>query len=153
MSRRRPDKEPTALRGLLGQAASGYGLDDALSAGTLWKRWVDVVGTDVAAHAEPTSLRDGVLRVRADSPVWAHEIGYLTGEIKKRANETLGREAVTEVKVWNAPGAPSIGDDRASDRQGLSPVQLSSEELEQDPQTALEKARAAQAARRRGPGR
>ena len=149
MSRRRPEKDPAPLRGLLGPAAAGYGLDDALSAGTLWKRWVDVVGPDVAAHAEPTSLRDGVLRVRADSPVWAHEIGYLTAEIKKRANQTLGRDAVVEVRVWNAPGAPasqSVSTDDAAVAAGSS---ASPEDLDQDPLSALEKARSAWAARRR----
>lgn len=147
MSRRRSEKDPAPLRGLLGPAASGYGLDDALSAGTLWKRWVDVVGPDVAAHAEPTSLRDGVLRVRADSPVWAHEIGYLAAEIKKRANETLGSDAVAEVRVWNAPGAPASerGSGLAPDRPERPPA-----DLDQDPQSALEKARSAWAARRRG---
>ena len=152
MSRRRPEKDPAPLRGLLGSAASGYGLDDALSAGTLWKRWVEVVGPDVAARAEPTSLRDGVLRVRADSPVWAHEIGYLTAEIKRRANDTLGRPAVTEVKVWSAPGAPVA--ERDPVHRGSSAVvpERSSEELEQDPLTALGKARSAWAARRRRSG-
>lgn len=146
MSRRRPEKDPAPLRGLLGSAAAGYGLDDALSAGTLWKRWVEVVGPDVAAHAEPTSLRDGVLRVRADSPVWAHEIGYLAAEIKKRANETLGRDAVAEVRVWNAPGAPATeqGSAVAPNRS-----ERPAEDLEQDPLSALEKARSAWGARRR----
>lgn len=153
MSRRRPEKEPAALRGLLGPAASGYGLDDALSAGTLWKRWIDVVGPDLAAHAEPTSLRDGVLRVRADSPVWAHEIGYLTGEIRKRANETLGREAIAEVKVWNAPGPPLAERDRAAGPNAPGLLQRSPEELAQDPQSALERARSAWASRRRKTGR
>lgn len=149
MSRRKPEKEPAALRGLLGPAASGYGLDDALSAGTLWKRWVDVVGPDVAAHAEPTSLRDGVLRVRADSPVWAHEIGYLTGEIKKRANETLGRPAVVEVKVWSAPGTPVPAGAPADQHTGAGTPERSPEELEQDPLAALAKARSAWVSRRR----
>lgn len=149
MSRRRPEKEPAPLRGLLGPAASGYGLDDALSAGSLWKRWLEIVGSDVAAHAEPTSLRDGVLRVRADSPVWAHEIGYLAAEIKKRANETLGRPAVTEVKVWNAPGAPASPGRGDPEEAGASRVERSAEELDQDPLSALEKARSAWASRRR----
>lgn len=149
MSRRKPGSEPAPLRGLLGSAASGYGLDDALSAGTLWKRWVEVVGPDVAAHAEPTSLREGVLRVRADSPVWAHEIGYLAAEIKKRANETLGREAVAEVRVWNAPGAPVPERPSAGDRGSSTAGSRSSEDLGQDPLSALEKARTAWAARRR----
>lgn len=153
MSRRRPEREPAPLRGLLGPAASGYGLDDALSSGTLWKRWIEVVGSDVAAHAEPTSLQDGVLRVRADSPVWAHEIGYLAAEIKKRANETLGRPAVTEVKVWHAPGAPLAESPRRSADASKDPVERSPEELEQHPLSALEKARSAWAARGRRAGR
>ncbi len=148
MSRRKPERDPAPLRGLLGSAASGYGLDDALSAATLWKRWVEVVGPDVAAHAEPTSLREGVLRVRADSPVWAHEIGYLAAEIKKRANETLGSEAVAEVRVWNAPGAPVPKRPSAGDRDLSSARVRSSEDLDQDPLNALEKARVAWAARR-----
>lgn len=152
MSRRRPEKEPAPLRGLLGPAASGYGLDDALAAGTLSRRWIEVVGPDVAAHAEPTSLREGILRVRADSPVWAHEIGYLTAEIKRRANETLGRQAVSEVKVWNAPGMPVGGPAGGSAQTASRPSERSPEELEEDPQTALEKARSAWAARRRRSG-
>lgn len=103
MSTGRSPADPSPLKALLGSAASRFGLDDALSTGTLWKRWPEIVGDDVAAHAQPTSLRAGVLRIRADSPVWAHEIGYLAEEIRRKANAALGRDAVAEVKVWNAP--------------------------------------------------
>ena len=150
MSRRRPESEPSPLRGLLGSAAAGYGLDDALSAGTLWKRWTEVVGPDVAAHAEPTSLRGGVLRIRADSPVWAHEIGYLAEEIKKRANESLGRDAVSEVKVWNAPGSPSRGHSEAAPATAGKTADEGVMDLDQDPLEALEKARSAWVTKRRG---
>lgn len=101
----RPDDGLQPLKGLLSGAAGRFGLDDALTTGTLWKRWREIVGPGVADHAEPTSLRGGVLRIRADSPVWAHEIGYLVEEIRTRANESLGAEAVIEIKVYNAPGA------------------------------------------------
>lgn len=121
MATDRTPADPTPLRGLLGSAATRFGLDDALATGSLWKRWADVVGQDVAAHAQPTSLRGGVLRIRADSPVWAHEIGYLAEEIRRKANAALGRDAVTEVRVWNAPGgipSPSAGTPRSS-RSGV----------------------------------
>lgn len=148
MGRRKDHVDPTPLRGLLSPAAAGYGLDDALSAGMLWKRWLDVVGHDVAAHAEPTSLRGGVLRVRADSPVWAHEIGYLADEIKKRANVMLGRDAVVEVKVWNAPGPPATASASTSSRTLRAAVEESREDLELDPLNALERARSAWSTRR-----
>jgi predicted nucleic acid-binding Zn ribbon protein len=141
--------DPSPLRALLGEAASGYGLDDALAAGTLSKRWPEVVGETLASHARPSSLRSGVLRVRADSPVWAHEIGYLVAEIRSKANAFLGRDAVSEVKVWSAPGPSSEGAPRDPARP---PSQSSSEEVseaEVDPHSALERARSAWLSRAR----
>jgi predicted nucleic acid-binding Zn ribbon protein len=81
------------------------GLDHPREVGVVWDRWRAIVGDDIAAHAEPSSLRGGLLRVRTDSPAWATEIGYLADEIRRKTNETVGRELVTEVRVWTGPGA------------------------------------------------
>lgn len=81
------------------------GLARAADAGLVWSRWEDIVGAQVARHAEPTSLRQGLLRVRTSSPAWAGELLYLRSDIAQRANELLGRSAVSEVRIWTAPGA------------------------------------------------
>ena len=94
---------PRPLRGLLQAAGARLGLDGALEIGLLWTRWSEIVGDTVAAHAEPTSLKAGVLRIRTDSPVWATEISYLTDEIKARSNRLAGRALVSEVRVWTSP--------------------------------------------------
>lgn len=154
----RPPGDPSPLKSLLGSAATRFGLDDALATGSLWKRWPDVVGNDVAAHAQPTSLRGGVLRIRADSPVWAHEIGYLAEEIKSKANQALGRAAVSEVRVWNAPAGStppgttgsSSGAGPARPKGGASSASADAGEVPDiDPQEALQNARQAWLARRR----
>lgn len=149
----RSTPDPSPLKSLLGSAASRYGLDEALTTGGLWKRWAEIVGGDLAAHAQPTSLRAGVLRVRADSPVWAHEIGYLSEEIKAKVNAALGTAAVSEVKVWNAPGpAESQGGPGPSrvrfrgSSEGTSPD--AERVAEMDPLDALDKARKAWVQRR-----
>ncbi|MFN2490708.1 MAG: DUF721 domain-containing protein [Actinomycetota bacterium] len=94
---------PTRLADLLNGAGRRLGLGHAVSTGRLWTRWEEVVGAPLAQHAEPSSLRDGVLRVRVDSPAWATEVGYLGEAIKERANAALGRPLVTEVRVWTGP--------------------------------------------------
>ena len=81
-----------------------FGLAHAGRIGRLWRSWREVAGEAVAAHAEPTSLRQGVLRIRADSPLWATEIGYLSEEIKAEVNAFLGDHLVHEVRVWTGPG-------------------------------------------------
>lgn len=101
--------EPESLKNLLPGVGRRLGLDAALETGLVWQKWVDIVGEVVAAHAEPTSLRKGVLRVRTDSPTWATEIGYLGRQITMKANEVAGTQIVTEVRVWTGPGKPRTG--------------------------------------------
>lgn len=140
----RPDDGPQPLRGLLSGAAGRFGLDDALTTGTLWKRWREIVGPDVAAHAEPTSLRGGVLRIRADSPVWAHEIGYLVEEIRTRANDALGAPAVMEIKVYNAPRVDPAGpQERAASSRSATRPEPAATDAPEAPEEALRRAREA----------
>jgi hypothetical protein len=80
------------------------GLGRSKDASVVWSRWTEIVGDAIAAHAEPSSLRDGVLKVRADSPTWAAELGYLVEEIRGKANALIGRQSVVDVRVWTGPG-------------------------------------------------
>lgn len=123
------------------------GLDHPREVGALWDKWREIVGDDVAAHAEPSSLRGGLLRVRTDSPAWATEISYLADEIKRRANETVGRALVDEVRIWTGPGpierrrhdARAVMTTTPAHLQGAPPT---------DPEEALERARRAWLRRR-----
>ena len=94
---------PPRIGELLDETGKRVGVGAAVETGRLWARWQEIVGPDVAAHARPSSLRDGVLRVRADSPTWATEVGYLGEEIRRRANDVVGRAIVTEVRIWTGP--------------------------------------------------
>lgn len=126
-------------------AGRRLGLDHPTEVGALWARWVEIVGDDIAKHAEPSSLRSGLLRVRTDSPVWATEISYLADEIKQRANDALGRPLVEEVRVWTGPG-PIRGRGPTAARTG--PANASSEGVPGDPMEALDRARRAWLRRR-----
>jgi predicted nucleic acid-binding Zn ribbon protein len=145
--------EPLRLRALLDPVGRRLGLGAPDSVGRLWAGWVDIVGPAMAGHAEPSSFRDGVLRVRTDSPTWATEIGYLSENIRTAANAWLGKEIVREVRVWTSPtkvrarGAPSAVQE-ARARVGWRGVR----QPESDPKKAFERARRAWA-RRRGQGR
>lgn len=150
MNRDKPVSDPAPLGSLLPAAAGRLGLDDGGAVGAVWRRWRDIVGDDVAAHAEPTSLRSGVLRIRADSPVWAHEIGYLAEEIKTRANSLLDRQAVSEVRIWSGPSKTGrTGSTRTSPNASGDEAAAAAEEMPADPQTALDRARRAWLSRRR----
>jgi len=136
---------PPRLSELLDPAARRAGIEDGTRTGMVWNRWSSIVGPDVAKHAEPSSLRGGVLRVRTDSPAWATELTYLAEEIKSRTNAAVGAPLVAEVRVWTGPGRirPPRSATPISHRpapEGASP--------DPDPLGALDRALAAWRARR-----
>ncbi|MFP5297965.1 MAG: DUF721 domain-containing protein [Actinomycetota bacterium] len=98
------ERDVNRLRDLLGDVGRRFGLSGAVETGVVWRRWPEIVGDAIAEHAEPTSLRDGVLRVRTDSPAWAQELTYLARRVVSRANEVAGKPVVSEMKVWVGPG-------------------------------------------------
>ena len=52
--------------------------------GAVFGRWAELVGPDVAAHATPLSLRDGVLTVVVDHPAWATSLRLLSADLLRR---------------------------------------------------------------------
>ena len=140
-------KEPARLKDLLGRVGERIGLQDPRATGLVWTKWREIVGDAVAANAEPTSLRGGVLRVRATSPTWATELTYLGAEIRARANELAGADVVREVRVWTGPG-PVAGVTPAPAAEGSDDVSNTpSGEEEGDLETAFLRARTAWARR------
>jgi predicted nucleic acid-binding Zn ribbon protein len=138
------------LRDLLGDVGRGLGLRSPVETGMVWSRWTEIVGASVAAHAEPSSLKAGVLRVRADSPTWASEIGYLSDEIKVAVNRTVGMELVEEVRVWTGPTTQRTPGHRGSRQPTADPRARTATEVPADPNAALERAREAWLRRGRG---
>jgi predicted nucleic acid-binding Zn ribbon protein len=108
--------EPLRIGELLRQTAPQLGLGAAATAGHIWKLWPEVAGPAIAARAEPSSLRDGVLRVRVDQPAWATELGYLAPLLKERLNRALGAELIAEVRIWIGPPARTTGPAREPHR-------------------------------------
>ena len=101
---RRDDPAPldAAIDGLI--AETGWEL--AVAAGSVFGRWAQIVGADLAAHTAPDGLADGELTVTADSTAWATQLRLLAGELVRRLNVELGDGTVRRVKV-RGPVAPS----------------------------------------------
>jgi predicted nucleic acid-binding Zn ribbon protein len=53
-------------------------------------RWEEAVGAQVAAHARPVRLDDGVLVVEVDEPAWATQVRFLSGTVCERLEEVAG---------------------------------------------------------------
>jgi predicted nucleic acid-binding Zn ribbon protein len=60
--------------------------------------WPRAVGPAIAAAAQPTAERDGVLSVSCTASVWAQEIDLMATELIASLNAVLGREAISGLR-------------------------------------------------------
>jgi predicted nucleic acid-binding Zn ribbon protein len=109
---------------LFGEAISGLitdrGWEVPAAVGDARDRWGEIVGQDIAAHAEPLSFTDGVLVVQASSTAWATQLRLLAPEIVRRLNRELGHNTVVRIDV-KAPRGPSWKKGRLRVQDGRGP--------------------------------
>ena len=65
-----------------------------------------VVGEQIAEHATPTALRDGVLSVSAESTAWATQLRMVQAQLLAKIAAAVGDGVVTSLKI-TGPVAPS----------------------------------------------
>jgi predicted nucleic acid-binding Zn ribbon protein len=94
----------------VGQVLSGFvqarGWQGPLNEARVFSDWAAIVGADVAAHCSPSTLRDGELKVTAESTAWATQLRLLSSTLLARLAAELGPQVVHRIHVVG-PSAPS----------------------------------------------
>ena len=87
------------------------GLRDELAPATLLGEvqsvWPEAVGEAIAAEAQPTAERGGVLTISCSASVWAQELDLMGPAIVERLNGSLERGSVTRLRCVALP--PRVG--------------------------------------------
>jgi predicted nucleic acid-binding Zn ribbon protein len=86
---------PRKLGELLDRTTRRLGGPSSGTATTVFAGWAAIVGPDIAAHARPLSLHDGVLVLAVEQPAWAQQLRFMTADLLTRI-EAAG--AGTEVR-------------------------------------------------------
>jgi predicted nucleic acid-binding Zn ribbon protein len=97
--------DPEALNAAIAGLIDARGWQLAAAAGSMFGRWDEIVGPELAAHTRPDSFDAGELTVIADSTAWATQVRLLAAALVRRLNAELGDGAVRRVKV-RGPEAP-----------------------------------------------
>ena len=143
--------DPVPIGRVLDDQTHRIGMGGAKEVGALFSSWARIVGPAVATHVEPASLRNGVLKLRADSPTWATEIGYLREDIRAQVNEALGSEVIKKIEIGAGKGT-GVDSGASRDASGKSgpapPTKPDPRPPADDPMTAFERAREAWSKRR-----
>src|SRR5437588_2544852 len=102
-----PDtRDPQPLGRLARDLAKKRGWSAHVAEGTVLGHWSSVVGHQIADHASPTTLNDGVLNVVAESTAWATQLRMVQAQILAKIAAAVGNGVVTSLKI-TGPAAPS----------------------------------------------
>jgi predicted nucleic acid-binding Zn ribbon protein len=100
---RRDDPEP--LNAAIGDLLDARGWREPAAVGSVFGRWAEIVGPELAGHTRPESLTDGELIVTADSTAWATQVRLLAAHLVRRLNDELTAGSVQRVRVRGPAGA------------------------------------------------
>jgi predicted nucleic acid-binding Zn ribbon protein len=67
------------------------------------RSWPNAVGAAIAAEAQPTAERGGVLTVSCSASVWAQELDLMAPVILERLNQMLDTERVVRLRCVALP--------------------------------------------------
>lgn len=102
-----PDaRDPQPLGSLARDLARKRGWSAQVAEGTVLGNWATVVGHQIADHAVPTALNDGVLSVAAESTAWATQLRMIQSQLLAKIAAAVGNGVVTSLKI-TGPAAPS----------------------------------------------
>jgi predicted nucleic acid-binding Zn ribbon protein len=102
-----PDgRDPQTLASVTRDVAKKRGWSGRVAEGAVFGQWPTVVGSHIADHASPTTLRDGVLTVAAESTAWATQLRIIQNQVLAKIAAEVGDGVVNSLRI-TGPVAPS----------------------------------------------
>jgi predicted nucleic acid-binding Zn ribbon protein len=100
-----PDsRDPQPLGSAARDVARSRGWSGRVAEGSVFGRWSAVVGEQIAAHATPTTLNEGVLTVSAESTAWATQLRMVQAQLLAKIATAIGDGVVTSLKIVGPVG-------------------------------------------------
>ncbi|MCH9668519.1 MAG: DUF721 family protein [Actinomycetia bacterium] len=100
-----PDsRDPQLLGAATSDLARTRGWSGRVAEGSVFGRWRAMVGEQIAAHAAPRSLHEGVLTVSAESTAWATQLRMVQTQLLAQIAAAVGDGVVTSLKIVGPTG-------------------------------------------------
>ncbi len=90
-------KPTPSLEQLVPGVIKGLGFEQRLHEAQIYKHWAEIVGAEIAKHAQPVSLQKGVLKIAVDHPVWNHALLSQRNLMLQKIRSRVGERAVSKL--------------------------------------------------------
>ena len=99
-------EDPEKLSNILSDLVTTRDWKKGIAEGTLFTKWREIVGNEIADHCEPITLFEGRLTIKAESTSWATQLRLITPDLLKNIRLRSEGALVDELTVIG-PNAPS----------------------------------------------
>jgi predicted nucleic acid-binding Zn ribbon protein len=97
---------PQLLKDVLKEVINDRDWKSGIAEGTLFSTWADIVGPEIALHATPLSLLDGVLTIQTSSTAWAVQLQLVGPDLLATVRESSPGALVESLSIIG-PHGPS----------------------------------------------
>ena len=98
MTRRAP-REPEPLGRLVPRVLEELGFEGAARIVRISERWEEAVGSEIARHCQPASMRGATLEATVDSSAWCQQLQLQTPEIPESLRRVFGADAPAALRL------------------------------------------------------
>ena len=91
------------MRDSVDRLLHSWGSASSAATGSVFADWDTIVGPHLSGHAQPRSLRNGVLVVTVSDPAWATQLRFLESELVTRIGQSTGSDEVRSIQVRVRP--------------------------------------------------
>ena len=98
--------DPTLISDVLTNLVADRQWESGLAEGNLFAQWEKIVGSDIATHATPISILDGVLLIQCSSTAWATQLQAVHDQLVTTISSSAPGALVESLR-FTGPASPS----------------------------------------------
>jgi predicted nucleic acid-binding Zn ribbon protein len=99
-------RDPRGLDAVLDALTTSMGWTSPMAKSELLVAWSELIGPEVAAHAEPVAVEDGLLTVQCDSTAWAQQLRTMRSTVLTRIAQQHPAAGIESIRFLG-PDTPS----------------------------------------------
>ncbi|HVN22978.1 MAG TPA: DUF721 domain-containing protein [Syntrophorhabdales bacterium] len=90
----------TSLRQVLESVLKERKLASDINAYKIFPMWAEIAGPTMANHCRPSRLRDDILYIEVDDPVWLAQLRYMKQDILRKIDRRIKPGVFRDLKFF-----------------------------------------------------
>jgi len=96
--------DPQLISDLLKNLIQDREWQSGLAEGNLFSNWESIVGAEIAEHAEPITILDGVLTIKTSSTAWATQLNLISRDLLASLQKSAPGALVEKLSIIGPQG-------------------------------------------------